>query len=695
MENKFDSIKNIVLLGHAGSGKTSFVETMLFESGMTKKVGNISTKNTISDYTNIEKEKEHSIFCTTQHLFWKDSKINILDTPGMDDFVGETIAGIAVADTAVMVVSADNGVEVGTELAWDLVSERRIPSVFAINKMDHPKANFNTSLQSIKDHFGSRVLQFQYPLNEGFSFSKIIDALRMVMYVFPENGGKPSKEPIPESEMKKAQELHNLIVEAAAENDEGLMEQFFEAGTLTEEELTKGLSIALSNHQIFPVFVCSSSMNKGTGRIMGFLHDIAPMPEEYDQSKNSEHSKIFIYRTFSEPQVGKVSYFKVLSGTLKSGSEMYNLNNRSEERLNQIFSVNGKNRKGENELVAGDLGAMIKKKNAHTNETLSTDKNGTVEEPIAFPESRVRNAIRVEQKGDYDKVLTALYQTAHEDLTLKVEPSKELGQTIVHGQGKMHLDLIKYRIEKVNNLNFDWIRPKIPFRESITVPAESSYRHKKQSGGSGQFGEVKIKVEPYVEGSISHNLHVKHHELIELPWGGVLSFNWCIVGGTIDAKYQGAIKKGLIEQMSKGNLVGYPVINVTVSVIEGKMHSVDSNDAAFSSAAKGALKQAFESCNPIVLEPMYEVHVKGSSESIGDIMSDLQTRRAIIEGMGTQNDKQIINAVVPYLEMHNYSSNLRSLSHGKAKFRRKFKAYQRVDSGTMEKIRQFINHYED
>ncbi len=695
MADKFDSIKNIVLLGHAGSGKTSLVETMLFESGMNPKMGSIETGNTVSDYTNIEKEKEHSIFSSTQHLFWKDSKLNILDTPGMDDFIGETISAISVADTAAMLISADNGVEVGTELGWDLINDRKVPTIFVINKMDHPKANFNTSLQSIKDHFGSRVLQFQFPLEEGPTFSKIVDALRMVMYVFPENGGKPEKQPIPESEMQRAQELHNLIVEAAAENDEGLMEKFFDAGSLTEEELTEGLSIALKNHQIFPVFVCSSVLNKGTGRIMGFLHDIAPMPAEYEEAKGSDRSKIFVYRTFTEPQVGKVSHFKVLSGTLKSGDELYNLNNRTEERLNQIFSVNGKNRTSENQLVAGDLGAMIKKKNAHTNNTLSSNKDDQVEAAIAFPESRVRNAIKVNQKGDYDKVLTALHQMAGEDLTLKVEPSKELAQTIVHGQGRMHLDLAKYRIEKVNNISFDWIRPKIPFRESITVPAESNYRHKKQSGGSGQFGEVKIKVEPYVEGQLSHNLQVKHHELIELPWGGLLSFNWCIVGGTIDAKYQGAIKKGLIDQMSKGNLVGYPVINVAVSVIDGKMHSVDSNDAAFSSAAKGALRQAFEECNPIVLEPVYEVNVKSSSDSIGDIMSDLQTRRAIIEGMGTQNDKQVINAVVPYLEMHNYSSNLRSLSHGKAKFSRKFKEYRRVDPGTMEKIRQFIDHYED
>mgnify|MGYP001602192663 CR=1 FL=1 len=695
MNESYNTIKNVVFTGHSGSGKTSLVETMLFESGMIPKRGSVVDKNTVSDYTNIEKEKEHSIFSSSQHLIWKDSKINLIDTPGLDDFVGELLSAIKVADTALVTVAADQGVEVGTDLAWEYLDRQKIPSFFVITKMDHPKANYEESLKSIQAHFGSKVLPFQFPVEQGAGFNRIVDALRMVMYVFPEGGGKPEKQDISEEHLGRAQEMHNAIVEAAAEHDDGLLEKFFDAGTLNEEELAQGLSIALKEHEVYPVFICSAEQNMGTGRIMGFIHDIAPLPEEFQNQSTSDPTRIFIYKTITEPQVGRVYHFKVMSGELKAGNDLSNLRDRSSERINQIFVVNGRQRDALSKLGAGEIGACIKLKNTQINDTLASGDSEVVE-PIAFPDSRVRNAIHVNSQTDYDKVFAALHNIATEDPTILIEPSQELNQTIVHGQGRMHLDLIKYRIEKVNKLHFDWIRPKIPFRETITIPSESTYRHKKQSGGSGQFGEITMKIEPYKEGQgLSHNQQVRHSELIELPWGGHLFFNWCIIGGAIDTRYQSAIKKGLIEQLRVGPVLGYPTIDVTVSILDGKMHSVDSNDAAFMAAAKGALKSALEANHNIVLEPYYDLSVKADGDIIGDVMSDLQSRRAIIQGMDSMGNKQVIRAEVPYLEMGDYSSNLRSMSHGKAKFERRFSDYKPAEGNNLEKIRSFINQYQE
>lgn len=694
MNETYNNIKNLVFTGHSGSGKTSLVETMLFESGTTPKRGWVVEKNTVSDYTNIEKEKEHSIFSSSQHLFWKDSKINLIDTPGLDDFVGELLSAIKVADTALVTVAADQGVEVGTDLAWEYLDRKKIPSFFVITKMDHPKADYAESLQSIQKHFGSKVLPFQFPLEQGADFHRIVDALRMVMYVFPEAGGKPEKKDIPEEHLGRAQEMHNAIVEAAAEHDEDLLEKFFDAGTLNEEEMAQGLSKALKEHKVYPVFICSADQNMGTGRIMGFIHDIAPLPEEYQNQEASDPTRLFIYKTITEPQVGRVYHFKVMSGQLKAGQDLKNLRDRSTERINQIFVANGRQRDARPRLGAGEIGACIKLKNTQINDTLASAEVDPIE-PIDFPASRVRRAIQVNSQTDYDKVFAALHTIATEDPTIVIEPSQELNQTIVHGQGRMHLDIVKYRIEKLNKLDFDWIRPKIPFRETITLPSESSYRHKKQSGGSGQFGEITMKIEPYRAGqNLSHNQQVRHSELIELPWGGHLFFNWCIIGGAIDSRYQGAIKKGLIEQLRAGPVLGYPVIDVTVSILDGKMHSVDSNDAAFMATARGALKNALESNYSTVLEPYYELSVKANSDIIGDVMSDLQSRRAVIQGMDSTGNKQVIRAEVPFLEMGDYSSSLRSLSHGKAKFDRSFSDYKPAEGNNLEKIKDFIDRYE-
>ncbi len=694
---KTEHIRNVVLLGHSGSGKTTFVETMLFESGAIPRRGNLEDGSTISDYTNIEKEKGNSLFSSLMHVHWKDSKINIVDTPGLDDFVGEVVSSMKVADTGVVMLNAKGGVEVGTELIWEYIEKFKTPALFVVNHLDNEKADYQSTLDQARARFGSRVVPVQYPLSTGSSFNTIVDALRMVMYQFDDSGGKPEKLPIPESEIGKAQAMHNALVEVAAENEEGLMERFFDEGTLNEEELAKGLTIALANQEFYPVFCCSAEQNKGSGRIMGFINDICPSPADRQSARleggedlptdASGDTTVFIYKTLSEPQVGMVSYFKVYSGTLHSGDELVNVENGITERFNQIFVAEGKQRTHANLLVAGDLGVTVKLKNSHTNQTLNQKGVTRSIEQIDFPKPRIRGAIGEVAKGDIEKLIKSLHQIEEEDPTLVIEQSASLNQTILHGQGQLHLDLIKYRIEKVNNLKYDYVRPRIPYRETITKTVNAHYRHKKQSGGAGQFAEVHLRVEPYVEGMAEPSgLSVRKTEVDDFAWGGSLVLKWCIVGGSIDAKYLNAIKKGILQQMEDGPLTGSYCQNIRVSIYDGKMHAVDSNDMAFMIAAGQAFKEAFEQASPQLLEPIFELEVLCAGTAMGDVMSDLQTRRAMIMGMDSDGHYQKIVAKVPLVELYKYSSTLRSITQGRAKFSRKFLEYASMTPDIQQRV---------
>jgi len=683
------NIRNIVLLGHSGSGKTSLAETMLFEAGEINRIGRVEDKSTISDYTNIEQERGSSIFSTLMHANWKDSKINIIDTPGLDDFVGEVVSALKVADTGCMVLNAKNGVEVGTELIWEYIEQFKTPAMFVINQLDHDKADYDSALDSAREHFGSKVIPVQFPYNSGIGFNKIVDALRMIMYVFPDGGGRPEKHPIPDDVMDQAQEMHNALVEAAAENDEGLMEKFFEEGTLSEKDLAKGLRIAIAHQEIFPVFISSAVRNMGSGRVMGFINDICPSPADRPEAEledgntlacsTSDNTSIFIFKTISEPRVGNVSYFKVYAGKLSSGGELVNTENRHSERFGQIFIANGKNRTNINELKAGDIGVTVKLKDSHTNNTLNTKGTDRRIEKMHFPDPRMRVAVNPPSKNDMEKLMKALHIIEEEDPTLIVEQSKTLKQTLLHGQGQLHLDLIKYRIELVNNVSMEFIKPRIPYRETITKTADTSYRHKKQSGGSGQFGEVHMRIEPWYEGMPDpSDLSVRKTEIEELSWGGKLAFYWCIVGGSIDSKYANAIKKGILQKMENGPLTGSNCQDIRVCIFDGKMHPVDSNDMAFMIASAQAFKNAFQEAGPQILEPIYDLEIKCSDDVTGDIMGDLQTRRAMISGMNAEGRYQKILAKVPLAELYQYSSTLRSLSQGRAKFIRKFANFQAV-----------------
>lgn len=691
-------IRNVILMGHSGSGKTSFAETMLFESGAISRMGNVTDGSSTSDFTAIEKERGNSIFSTLMHVNWKNSKINIIDTPGSDDFVGDVICSMKVADTGVLIINAAHGVEVGTELIWEYMEHFHTPGIIVMNQIDHEKSDFDTTLDQAIKRFGHKVMPFQYPLNQGTGFNKIVDTLRMVVYEFPANGGKPNKLQIPQEEMERAMAMHNAIVEAAAENEEGLMEKFFESGTLTEDELSKGLTIALANQQIFPVFCCSSTKNMGSGRIMGFINDICPSPADRPEARlenggtlkcdsSNANATIFIYKTLSEPQVGMVSYFKVYAGTVKAGDDLVNLDHNITERLNQIFVAEGKNRVSVDALKAGDIGVTVKLKDSHTNDTLASKGVTAKIEKIHFPESRIRTAVVPPGKAEMEKLMKALHQISEEDPTLIVEQNAQLKQTIIHGQGQLHLDIIKYRIEKVNGIGMEFIEPKIPYRETITRKADEMYRHKKQSGGAGQFAEVHLRIEPYYDGMPDpEGLTVRNKEIDELEWGGKLAFFWCIVGGSIDAKYSNAIKKGVMQKMQEGPLTGSCCQNIRVSIYDGKMHPVDSNDMAFMLASINAFRTAFKNSAPQILEPIYELTILCADTVMGDVMGDLQTRRAIIMGMDNDGHYQKIIAKVPLSELYQYSSSLRSLTQGKAKFSQKFAEYMPVSPDIQAKL---------
>ncbi len=689
MKLKTENLRNVVLLGHAGSGKTTFVENMLLETESINRLGNVQQESTVSDYTNIERAKQYSIFTSLMHVHWKDSKINIIDTPGANDLVGEVLSGLKVADLGVMMIHARYGVEVGTEMTVEQVEKLNTPLLFVINHMDDHEANYEKSLQEIQSEFGHKIVPIQYPLNQGDGFIRIVDALQRVVYHFPEGGGRPEKEEIPEDEMEKVNRWHNALVEVAAENDETLMEKYFEAGSLSEAELREGLNMALAHGEFYPVFIASAARNMGSGRIMGFINDIGPSPVDRPaqplingdvlKCDPTDSTTLMIYKTISEPNVGNVSYFKIYSGTLSKGDVVINTETGVQENFNHIYVSNGKDREEVPRIIAGDLGATTKLRNSHTNNTLNEKDIDRHIDPIDFPAPRFRMAIVQENTSELDKMAKALQTIQEEDPTLIVEQSAELNQTIMQGQGQLHLDIVGYRLNKSFGVNLQLEPPHIPYRETISRKVDVSYRHKKQSGGSGQFAEVEMRIEPWNESTpLPEDLSVRKEETEDLSWGGTLKFLWCIVGGNIDNRFSNAIKKGILMKMEEGPLSGSRCQNIQVSVYDGKMHTVDSNDMAFQLAAAHAFRRGFVKAGPVVMEPIHHLEILCRDEAMGEILGDLQSRRAHIIGMGTQGHYQKISARIPLAEMEGYSSTLRSLSQGKAKFKSWPQGYDNV-----------------
>jgi elongation factor G len=690
-------IKNMVLLGSPKSGKTLLAEDMLFEAGITHRRGTIEGKNTISDCHEIEQERGNSVFATVLHTEWRDYKINIIDTPGFDDFAGEMISSLRVADTCVMAINAQHGAEVGTDLVWNYVQQFNKPVIFAINQIDHPKADFDKSLASLKEHYGNAVTQMQYPVNQGEGFNSIIDLLKMTLYKFPAAGGKPEKLPIPDSEKEKANRLHNELVEKAAENDEKLMEKYFDKGTLDEDELREGLKLGMVHHDVFPVFVMSAKKNMGTGRMMGFIDNVAPSPAEAKPELTSNGKELhydrnqpavlFVFKSHIEPNLGKLSYFKVMQGEVTSNSELVNQQTGVVEKFHQLFIMDGKTRNSIEKLVAGDIGATLKLKDTYTNQTLCTKGFEGAIEPIVFPEPRIRVAVVAQSKNDDEKIGEVLNKIHQEDPTLEIEYSKELKQLILSAQGELHLTVCKWFLEHVYKLHVDFITPRISYRETIRRPSNATYRHKKQSGGAGQFGEVHLKIEPYYDGMPEPGeFSIRGKEVIDLEWGGKLVFYNCIVGGVIDSRFIPSILKGVMEKMEEGPITGSYVRDVRVMVYDGKMHPVDSNDISFKIAGMMAFKEAFSKAEPQLLEPIYDLEIRVPEEIMGDVMGDLQTRRALIMGIDTNGNYQLIKARAPLAELDKYSTSLRSLSQGRASFTQRFSDFAPVPFDLQNKL---------
>jgi len=690
-------VKNIVLLGHSGSGKTTLAESMLFQAGLINRRGSIEEKNTVGDYTDLERERGNSIFSKLLHAPWRGYKINILDTPGYDDFAGEVISALRVADTGVMMLNAVEGVEVGTDIIWEYTEKFKTPMIFLVNKLDDEKADFDKTIQEAKSHFGNNVVLVQYPVLTGSGFVAIIDVLNMVMYHYEAENAKPQKLPIPDSEREHAETLHRELIESIASNDESLMEKYFDKGELTEDEMKMGLHKAMTRHELFPVFCASAKQNRGVARLMGYIDNVVPPASEMPPQVMSTGENlpcdaqapvcIFIYKTVNEPHIGELSFFKVYSGTVKNGMELINENTGVTERLNQLYVMEGNKRINTNELVAGDIGATLKLKNTHVNNTLHEKGKRIDLLPIVFPETTMSIALANSKKGEEEKLAAALHQLIEEDPTMHVEVSTELGQTLLHCQGDMHLSVIKWKLQNIYHLDVVYTKPKIAYRETIRGKADATYRHKKQSGGSGQFGEVTMRLEAWHEGMPEpEGLNVRAKEVINLPWGGKLVYYNCIVGGVIDARFIPSIMKGIMEKMHSGPLTGSYVRDVRVSVYDGKMHPVDSNDISFKIAGTMAFKDAFQRANPLLMEPVMALEVFCPDELTGAILGDLQMRRGMIEGFNNEGHFTVVSAKVPNAEMYQYASALRSLTQGKARFKLKFDHYAPVSPELQKKV---------
>ena len=693
-----NEIKNISLLGSSGAGKTTLAEAMLLEGGVIKRRGTVENENTVSDYFPVEHDYGYSVFSTVLYTEWLGKKINFIDCPGMDDFIGGTVTSLNVTDTAIMVINAQNGVEVGTQNLFRYTEQYQKPIIFVVNQLDHEKADFDKNLESLQNNFGSKVAIVQYPVTSGLSFNAVVDVLKMKMYQWGPDGGEPQILDIPDSEKAKADELHNALVEAAAENDEQLMELYFEEGTLSEDQMREGIKKGMIHRDLFPVFCISAAKDMGIRRFMEFLGNIVPFVNEMpkpitvdaEEIECTEHgsTSIFIFKTSVEPHLGEVSYFKVLSGKIKEGDDLININKGSKERLSQLYCVAGQNRQKVSELKAGDIGATVKLKETRTNHTLNTKGCNFKLESIHYPDPKYRIAIKPINEADDEKLGECLQRMHEEDPTWQVEYSKELKQILVHGMGEFHIRTLKWRLEHNDKIAIQFEQPKIPYRETITKIARADYRHKKQSGGAGQFGEVHIIIEPYYEGMPDpKSLRVDDHDIklnvrdiqeTALPWGGKLVFVNCIVGGAIDVRFLPAIQKGIMEKMEEGPLTGSYARDIRVCVYDGKMHTVDSNEISFKLAGKYAFSQAFKNAGPKILEPIYNIDVLVPGDRMGDVMSDLQGRRALIMGMSSEKGFEKITAKVPLKEMHDYSTSLSSISGGRAMFSMSYDGYEKV-----------------
>ena len=701
-----NEIKNIALLGNDGSGKTTLTEALLYESGIIKRRGRITAKNTVSDYFPVEQEYGYSVFSTVYHVEWNGKKLNIIDCPGSDDFVGAAITALNVTDTAILLLNGQYGPEVGTQNHFRYTEKLGKPVIFLVNQLDSEKCDFDHVLEQLKENYGSKVVPVQYPLSTGPDFNSLIDVLLMKKYSWGPDGGAPTIEDIPAEEMEKAQEWHKTLVEAAAEHDESLMEKFFESESLTEDEMREGIRKGLAARGMFPVFCVCAGKDMGVRRLMEFLGNVVPFVDEMPVVHNTRGvpvppdpngpTSLYFFKTAVEPHIGDVQYFKVMSGVVHEGDDLSNADRGSKERMAQLYVCAGANREKVDELRAGDIGCTVKLKDVKTGNTLNGKDCENRFNFIKYPNPKYTRAIKPVNEADTEKMMAVLNRMREEDPTWIVEQSKELRQILVHGQGEFHLRTLKWRLENNEKLQIQFYEPKIPYRETITKSARADYRHKKQSGGAGQFGEVHLIVEPYYEGMPApevykfngqeYKMNVKGTEVIDLEWGGKLVFVNSVVGGAIDARFMPAILKGIMSRMEQGPLTGSYARDVRVIVYDCKMHPVDSNEISFMLAGRHAFSEAFKNAGPKILEPIYDVEVFVPSDKLGDVMSDMQGRRGMIMGMTSEKGYEKLSAKVPLKEMSNYSTALSSLTGGRASFIMKFASYELVPTDVQTKL---------
>lgn len=701
-----NEIKNIALMGGSGSGKTTLMESMLFESGVIKRRGTVEAQSTVCDYFPVEKEYGYSVFSTVCNIEFSGKKLNIIDCPGSDDFSGGAVTALHVVDTAAIVLTANGGVEVGTQNNFRLAENAKKPVAFIVNKCDHENANFERTFEAMKENFGNKVCLVQYPVNAGGGFNSVIDVLKGKMLVWKAEGGAPEFKDIPAEEAGKVEELLGALHEMAAEADETLMEKFFEEGTLSEEETIRGLKVVFAEAGVYPVLCTCGAKDMGARRLMEFLGEMAPSVAEAPKPVTKDGKEVapdakaptsmFIFKTSVEPHIGEVNYFKVMQGTVHGADDLQNMDRGSKERISQLYSVAGSIRVPVDEVAVGDIAATVKLKDTRTGNTLNAKDCDNLYPAIQYPEPKYRRAIRPVNEADAEKLSALLTRMHEEDPTWIIEQSKELKQTIVSGQGEFHLRTLKWRLENNDKMMVEYDEPKIPYRETITKAARADYRHKKQSGGSGQFGEVHLIVEPYVEGdpvkevykfgNQEYRISVKDTQEIPLEWGGKLVLINSIVGGAIDARFIPAILKGLMDRIEQGPLTGSYARDVRVIIYDGKMHPVDSNEISFRLAGRNAFAEAFRNANPKVLEPIYEVEVLVPGEMMGDVMSDINGRRGMVLGMEAEKNFQRLKALVPLKEMSSYSTTLSSLTGGRATFTMKFKSYELVPGDVQEKL---------
>ena len=683
-------IRNVVLLGSTKSGKTTVAEAMLYEGKVIDRRGTVEDKNTVSDNDELEKLNQRSIYATPLYAEFQGAKINFIDAPGADDFIGGAYAAFRVCESGILVINAQQGVEVGTENFVRRAEENNLPLVIAVNQLDTDKADWENVQASMKEALGGKLVYVQFPTATGANFDGIVDVLTMKYYHFKDANGNFEELEIPAEFTDQAEEARNELIEKAAEYDDALMEKFFEEGTLSEEEIMSGLNLGITSCQAYPVFCISGKKDIGVRRLLEFIKGVAPAPKVDEKGQPA----LFIYKNDVEQHLGEVSYFKVMSGTITPGLDLEDPATGNKERFSAIYAVAGSKKESVPALKAGDFGCVVKLKNGKSSTTLSAIGSGIAYDKIAYPAPKYRCAIKAKVQQEDQKLGDALKKIASQDPTTIVEYSKELRQTILSGNGEQHINVTKWRLNNEFGVEVELFAPKVPYRETITKVAQAQYRHKKQSGGAGQFGEVHLLVCP-AEGELNTKfkidgkdtqLPIKSQDITELEWGGRLEFYNCVVGGAIDLSFMPAILKGIKERMVEGPLTGSYARDIRVFVYDGKMHPVDSKEIAFIIAGRNAFREAFRNAGPKILEPIYNVEVMTPAEYQGAVMSDLQNRRGILGDLGADKGFSILRARVPLAELYRYSTTLSSLTSGSATFTMEFADYQPVPGDVQTKL---------